>query len=50
MHNSDNLLAYIEIYKKNLDRVSQYLRADDAESLKGISRRARTLREGIGQD
>jgi prephenate dehydrogenase len=50
MHNRDNLLAYIEIYKKNLDRVSRYLRTDDAESLNRDFQRARTLRESIGQD
>jgi prephenate dehydrogenase len=50
MHNRDNLLAYIEIYKENLDRVSRYLRTDDAESLKRDFQRARTLRESIGQD
>ena len=50
MHNRDNLLAYIEIYKKNLDRVSRYLRTADAESLNRDFQRARTLRESIGQD
>jgi prephenate dehydrogenase len=50
MHNRDNLLAYIEIYKKNLDRVSRYLSTDDAESLNRDFERARTLRESIGQD
>lgn len=50
MHNRENLLAYIEVYKKNLDRVSRYLRDDDAESLIRDFQRARTLRERVGQD
>jgi prephenate dehydrogenase len=48
--NKDNLLEYIEIFKRNLDRVSQYLRAHDAESLERDFTKARTLREGIGQN
>jgi prephenate dehydrogenase len=48
--NKDNLLESIEIFRNNLDRVSQYLRAHDSESLERDFRRARTLREGIGQD
>lgn len=50
MYNRDNLLAYIELYKKNLDTVSRYLRDDDAESLSRDFQRARTLRESLGQD
>lgn len=48
--NKDNLLESIEIFKNNLDRVSQYLRALDSESLERDFKRARTLREGIGQN
>lgn len=48
--NRENLLESIEILKNNLDRASRYLRASDAESLEGDFRRARTLREGIGQN
>ena len=48
--NKDNLLEFIEIFKKNLDRVSQYLRAHDSESIERDFKNARTLREGIGQD
>jgi prephenate dehydrogenase len=48
--NKDNLLEFIEIFKKNLDRASQYLRAHDSESLEKDFKNARTLREGIGQD
>jgi prephenate dehydrogenase len=48
--NKDNLLESIEIFKNNLDRVSQYLRAYDSESLERDFKRARTLREGIGQN
>ncbi|MBS1232389.1 MAG: prephenate dehydrogenase [Nitrospirae bacterium] len=50
MHNRDNLLAYIELFKKNLDTVSQYLRNNDPESLSREFQRARTLRESLGQD
>ncbi len=48
--NKDNLLESIEIFKNNLDRVSQYLRAYDSESLERDFKKARTLREGIGQN
>lgn len=48
--NKDNLLEYVEIFKRNLDRVSQYLRAYDTESLEKDFTKARTLREGIGQN
>jgi len=48
--NKDNLLESIEIFRNNLDRVSQYLRAYDSESLERDFKRARTLREGIGQN
>ena len=48
--NKDNLLESIEIFRNNLDRVSQYLRAYDSESLERDFKRARTLREGIGKN
>lgn len=48
--NKDNLLEYVEIFKSNLDRVSQYLRAHDAESLERDFKKARTLREALGQN
>jgi prephenate dehydrogenase len=48
--NKDNLLETLEIFKKNLDRVSQYLRVYDSESLEKDFKKARTLREGIGQN
>lgn len=47
--NKENLLEAIEILTKNLDRVSQYLRTCDSESLEKDFKRARTLREGLGQ-
>ena len=47
--NKENLLEAIGILTKNLERVSQYLRTCDSESLEKDFRRARTLREGIGQ-
>jgi prephenate dehydrogenase len=48
--NRENLLEYVEVFKKNLDKVSQYLRAYDSESLERDFKKARTLREGIGQN
>ncbi len=48
--NRDNLLECVEIFKKNLDRVSQYLRANDSGSLEKDFQKARTLRESIGQN
>jgi len=48
--NKDYLLEYVEIFKSNLDRVSQYLRAHDAESLERDFKKARTLREALGQN
>jgi prephenate dehydrogenase len=48
--NKDNLLESIEIFKNNLDRVSQYLKVLDSESLERDFKKARTLREGIGQN
>lgn len=48
--NKDNLLEYVEIFKSNLDRVSQYLRANDSESIERDFKNARTLREGLGKN
>ena len=48
--NKDNLLEMISIFQKNLDAVSRYLRASDSDSLESEFRKARTLREGLGQD
>ena len=48
--NKDNLLESIDVFKKNLDRVSQYLRAYDSESLEQDFERARTLREGLEEN
>ena len=48
--NRDNLIEYLELLKRNLDRVSQYLRAYDSGSLEKDFQKARTLREGIGQN
>jgi prephenate dehydrogenase len=50
IHNRRNLLAYLEAYQKNLDKVSRHLREDDRESLLMDFQRARTLRENLGQD
>ena len=48
--NRENLLESIEILKQNLDRASRNLRASDSEALAEDFRKARTLREGIGQN
>jgi prephenate dehydrogenase len=48
--NKENLLESIEIFKKNIDRASQYLRAYDSESLERDFKKAQALREGIGQN
>jgi len=48
--NRDFILESIELFRHNLDKASQYLRAADAEALEREFRKARTLREGIGQN
>ena len=48
--NKENLLESIEIFKNNLDRASQHLRACDSESLERDFKKAQALREGIGQN
>jgi prephenate dehydrogenase len=48
--NRENLLAYMEVLKKNLDRVTEYLREAQSEALLVDFQRARALREKIGQD
>lgn len=47
--NRDNIRAYVEIFKNNLDRVSLYLKNDDGEALLRNFRDAQALRERIGQ-
>lgn len=48
--NRDNLLKFLEVFKNNLEKMSQYLRVSDSKSLEREFSRARTLREGIGQN
>jgi prephenate dehydrogenase len=48
--NRENLLETISLFQKNLDSLSQYLRAGDAGSLEREFVKARQLREGLGQD
>ena len=48
--NRENLLETISFFQKNLDSLSRYLRANDAASLEREFTKARTLREGLGQD
>jgi prephenate dehydrogenase len=48
--NKENLIEMISIFQKNLDTLSQYLRASDSESVHRELKKARTLREGIGQN
>jgi len=49
LQNKDNLLKSIEIFKKNLDRVSQYLHVSDSKSLEKDFQKAKALREKIEQ-
>lgn len=48
--NRENLLETISLFQKNLEALSQYLRAYDADSLEREFVKARTLREGLGQN
>jgi prephenate dehydrogenase len=48
--NRNNLVEMIAIFQKNLETLSRYLRDSDSASLEREFRRARTLREGIGQN
>ncbi len=50
LFNRENILKSIEVFKRNLDKVSQYLRACDSDSLEREFNKARTLREGIEQN
>ena len=48
--NKENLIEMIAVFQKNLDTLGQYLRASDPDSIEKEFRKARTLRESIGQD
>ena len=48
--NRENLIEMISVFQKNLETLGQYLRASDPVSIEKEFRKARTLREGIGQD
>lgn len=48
--NRENLLDMISVFQKNLEAFSLHLRAADSDSLESDFRRARTLRENIGQN
>jgi prephenate dehydrogenase len=48
--NRHNLIDVIATFQKNLDSFSRYLRASDSDSLEREFRKARTLREGLGQN
>jgi len=48
--NRENLLELITAFQGRLDMLSRYLRASDSGSLEREFTRARTLREGIGQN
>jgi prephenate dehydrogenase len=50
MLNRENLIEMISVFQQNLDSLSRYLRTSDADSLEREFGRARTLREGIGQN
>ena len=46
--NRDNLVEVLAVFQKNLDMLTRYLKAGDADSLKHAFRKARTLRETLG--
>jgi prephenate dehydrogenase len=48
--NRDNLTEALAVFRKNLERLDQYLKAGDADSLKAEFRKARILRENIGSE
>ena len=48
--NRNNLVEMVALFQKNLDTLSRYLRDSDSASLEREFRRARALREGIGQN
>jgi prephenate dehydrogenase len=50
MLNRENLIEMITVFQQNLDSLSRYLRTSDADSLEREFGKARTLREGIGQN
>jgi prephenate dehydrogenase len=46
--NRENLVEALAVFQKNLDRLDQYLKADNSDALKNEFRKARALREHIG--
>jgi prephenate dehydrogenase len=50
MLNRENLIEMISVFQQTLDSLSRYLRTSDVDSLEREFGRARTLREGIGQN
>jgi prephenate dehydrogenase len=46
--NRDNLVEVIAVFQKNLERLEQYIKAGNSDSLKNEFRKARILREQIG--
>jgi prephenate dehydrogenase len=50
MLNRENLIEMIAVFRQNLDSLSRYLRTSDGDSLEREFGKARTLREGIGQN
>ncbi|MCL5023604.1 MAG: prephenate dehydrogenase [Nitrospirae bacterium] len=48
--NSDNLAAFVDTFIQRLERIREYLARADAEALEGEFRRAKSLRDGLGQD
>ena len=46
--NRDNLIEVLAVFQKNLDKLDQYLKAGNSDSLKAEFRKARALRETIG--
>jgi len=46
--NRENVIEALAVFQKNLDKLDQYLKAGDSDSLKTEFRKARALREHIG--
>ncbi len=45
--NRENLLEFIEIFKKNLDGLGRYLQESDSDALEKEFNKAKTLREDV---
>jgi len=50
MLNKGNLIHFVDVFIRRLEAVRGYMASDDAESLEEDFRKAKTLRDGLGQD